>query len=398
VLTVERGAEATSPVPLSSLGLSAIDVVLSGRRGGSELGEFVVHAAAASEPVAIGRVRTDRAWKDLVGLCDAIARVLVHAEPLRPDAFEPPSAMGAASQEEFADLGARVTKAFTTLSAIRDALVVRADPVTSVMRAATFGVRVPDASLGSMPTVELQDALLAAVETRLAAAATGTPRDRLHALFGGDLPGVITFAPGSSENLATAATPPPVSLLDGQALAPRAWLDASGRTHRNAAALAEVMLRKEIAGEARPAPLVIAQSPWSDGDRWIATSFTSESGSPPAGRLSVLIHAPAGFTTGAPLGGLLVDAWTETIPPSARDTAMALRFNNASTRAPQTVLLAVNPDPSKAWTTTTLVEILQETLALTRLRMQPPTTFSRGGLMPFAWLGQRPGSDMSFPL
>jgi hypothetical protein len=112
----------------------------------------------------------------------------------------------------------------------------------------------------------------------------------------------------------------------------------------------------------------------------------------------VLIHAPAGFAADAPLGGLLVDAWAETIPAAKRDTAMALRFNNAGTRAPQAVLLAVHPDPAQAWTTTTLVEILQQTLLLTRLRMQPPTSFSTGGLMPFAWLGQRPGSGLSFQL
>ncbi|HVQ53141.1 MAG TPA: hypothetical protein VMS92_24145, partial [Mycobacterium sp.] len=106
-----------------------------------------------------------------------------------------------------------------------------------------------------------------------------------------------------------------------------------------------------------------------------------------------------GFDAAAAAGGLLVDAWTDTIPDPARDTAMALRFNNASTRAPQTILLAVNPNLAQAWTTDTLVDVLRQTLTLTRLRMQPATTFSRGGLMPWAWLGRRPGSTgISFTL
>jgi hypothetical protein len=71
---------------------------------------------------------------------------------------------------------------------------------------------------------------------------------------------------------------------------------------------------------------------------------------------------------------------------------MALRFNNASTRAPQAILLAVSPNPALAWTTTTLVDVLRETLMLARLRVQPPTMFSRGGVMPFAFLGQRPNN------
>jgi hypothetical protein len=158
-------------------------------------------------------------------------------------------------------------------------------------------------------------------------------------------------------------------------------------------------LRKEVDGDTGSTRLLIAQAPWSDGDRWIATSFTSTSKKPPAGRLSVLMHAPAGFTATQPVGGLLIDAWTDTVPAATRDTAMALRFNNASTRAPQVILLAVNPNPAQPWTTTTLVDVLSETLMLTRLRVQPYTTFSRGGLMPFAWLGQRPGNTgISFSL
>ena len=96
------------------------------------------------------------------------------------------------------------------------------------------------------------------------------------------------------------------------------------------------------------------------------------------------------------MGGLLIDAWTETVPAKVRDTAMALHFNNASTRAPQVVLLAVSPDPSKAWTVDTLVEVVRDTLTFARIRMQPSTTLTRAGHMPLVYLGQRPGSRLSF--
>ena len=76
---------------------------------------------------------------------------------------------------------------------------------------------------------------------------------------------------------------------------------------------------------------------------------------------------------------------------------MALHFNNASARAPQVVLLAVSPDPSRAWTVDTLVEVLRDTLTFTRIRMQPSTMFSQAGHMPLVYLGQRPGaSQISF--
>jgi len=394
MVTVEDATGASVAVLVSSLALSAIDVVFGGRNHGSELGEFVVRAAlAVRSDLVAPQVRADRAWRDLIGLCAAAARVITAAEPLRPESFEPPTAMIAAqATEDFGDLPARVATAASTLIAVRDDLLARTDVAAAVVNAALFDIRVPGVLIGAVPTTAQQDALLAAVEARLAGAAIGTPRDRLRALFGGDLPGVVGFSARDPDSLTTAGSPAPSSLLRGDALAPMAWLDASARTHARVAALAEVLLRNDVRGEAPSGSIAIAQVPWRDGDRWIATAFTSASTQPPVGRLSVFMHAPAGFVAAAPMGGLLIDAWTETIPAATRDTAMALRFNNASTRAPQVILLAVNPNPAQAWTTDTLADILRQTLTLTRIRMQPPTEFSRGGLLPFAFLGQRAGS------
>ena len=50
------------------------------------------------------------------------------------------------------------------------------------------------------------------------------------------------------------------------------------------------------------------------GDKWIATSFAGTGDRAPAGRLSVVLHAPLGLAPAAPLGGLVIDAWTETVP------------------------------------------------------------------------------------
>ncbi|HKH71891.1 MAG TPA: hypothetical protein VKA59_11115 [Vicinamibacterales bacterium] len=398
VLSVESGAALVS-VRLSSLRMAAIDIVLDGRNDGEELASLIVREASAASPLNGARVRKDRVWRDLVGLCESAARVLTRGEPLRSDAFDPPSAMTTATAENLGDLSARVAAAFAELSAVHDELIARTDPIGTTLRAAGFGIHVPGVVLGSSASDEQQDALMNVIETRLAGASIGTPRERLRALFGGDLPGLVAFMPRDPEALVTAVAAPTNSLLDGNLDAPRTWLEATGRTRPKAAALADILLRREIAGDNGSTNLLIAQSPWTDGDRWIATSFTSASTRPPSGRFSALILAPAGFSTTQPVGGLLIDAWTETIPSPSRDTAMALRFNNASTRAPQAILLAVSPNPAVAWSTTTLVDVLRETLMLARLRVQPPTTFSRGGLMPFAWLGQRPGNaGISFSL
>jgi hypothetical protein len=304
----------------------------------------------------------------------------------------------AAPDDTQGDLAARVLEAEAVLTALRDALVAGHDLQNVATRAADFGIRVPDLTLLGAITDDRRAALRASVETRLAAAASGTPRDRLRAFFGGDLPGVATFTPPDPATLTTAGDTPPTSLFGSDRLAPAAWLDAVGRTHANVARVTEVFLRREAQG--RPLePLRVAQAPFAAGDKWIATSFTGTSGRAPAGRLSVILHAPLGLAPAAPLGGLLIDAWTETVPAKVRDTAMALHFNNASTRAPQVVLLGVSPDPSRAWTVDTLIAVLRDTMTFTRIRMQPSTLFSQAGHLPLVYLGQRPGtSRTSFSL
>ena len=390
-LTVEDGSR-TVAVPLSALEIAAIDVVLACRDGVEELAERVVRAGLAIQPaLAAPRVTQNRAWKDLAGLCRASASVIVHASALGADVFDPPSVLGPAANEAPGDLPARAADAAAALTAVRDSLAARTNPQAAVLRAAAFGIRVPGAALGAVPTPDQFDALLAAVESRLTAASTGSPRDRLRALFGGDLPGVATFTPADPSALVTAIEPPPASLLGPDRLAPTQWLDASARTRPETARLAELLLRLEISGRPAAAPLV-AQAPWTDGDKWIATSFTGTGGRVPTGRLSVVIHAPAGFNGAQPLGGLQIDAWDELVPAKQQDTAVALRFNNAGTRAPQAILLAVSPDPSKAWTVDILVDVLVQTLTLARIRMQPSITLSQSGHMPLVYLGQRPGN------
>ena len=390
-LTV-RDAQRSVSVRLSALQIAAIDVVFACRDSAEELAERVLRAAVAAQPALSNpAVTQNRAWKDLAGLGRAIASVIANASALDAGSFDAPSILPAAPSEATVDLSARVAAAAASLAEVRDALLARTDPRAAALQATAFGIRVPGVLSGATPTSEQLDALLATVESRLLAPPTASPRDYLRALFGGDLPGVVTFSPRDPSALASATEPPPQSLLGSDRLAPMQWLDASARTRPDTARLAEILARLDLVGRPAAAPL-IAQTPWTNGDRWIAASFAGAGGKLPTGRLSVWIHAPAGLSGTQPLGGLLIDAWTETVPAKQQDTAIALRFNNPGTRAPQVILLAVSPDPSKVWTADTLTEILSQTLFLSRLRMQRSTTLSESGHMPLVYLGQRPGN------
>jgi hypothetical protein len=397
VFTVEAG-DSTMAVPLAALGIAAIDVMCAARDGGSELAERVVLAARRASTGFDVAVRHDHAWKDLVGMCEVMLRTVTLAQPLRADAFEAPDALVTRSAEDVGDLPARAMEATDRLIAVR-AQLTTGNPAEAVRGTAAFGVRIPGLLLATLPAPPDLDALRSAVDARLAAAAiASTPRERLHALFAGDVHGLVATMPRAPASLTTTTSPPPASLLDGDLLAPLAWLDAMGRTRPAVARLAEILQRIDIAGGASPSQLRVAQTPWVDGDRWIATSFGDQQPRP-GGRLSVIIHAPAGFDPTEAVGGLLVDAWVESVPFGERDTAMALRYNSPNTRPPQTILLAVNPDPSQAWTAATLETILRETLESARTRMLPPASVSRSGHLPLVLLGQREsGAGSSFEI
>jgi hypothetical protein len=59
------------------------------------------------------------------------------------------------------------------------------------------------------------------------------------------------------------------------------------------------------------------------------------------------------------------------VPNRRETTAVTFQYNAPDASAPQTVLLAVPPDPAKPWTAATLYRVLVETLDLAKLRAVP---------------------------
>jgi hypothetical protein len=149
-----------------------------------------------------------------------------------------------------------------------------------------------------------------------------------------------------------------------------AWLAAMGRVRPALTLLSDVIAMGEITGRASGPALRVAQAPFAADDPWIALQWTNPRLKAPAqGRLSLLLHTPAGLEADRPLGGFLVDAWADALPPPTRDTSLAVHNNGPNTRAPQAVLLAVAPDTGvPAWTTETLAATLQDTLATLIMR------------------------------
>ena len=84
----------------------------------------------------------------------------------------------------------------------------------------------------------------------------------------------------------------------------------------------------------------------------------------------MVAHAPGGFDPTRPLAGLFVDAWAEVIPSDEHTAGVAFHYDAPGARPPQAILLAVHPDlEPERWNLHYLLETVQETISLARVRM-----------------------------
>ncbi len=102
-----------------------------------------------------------------------------------------------------------------------------------------------------------------------------------------------------------------------------------------------------------------------------------------AGRVSLMAWNPTPLPPDTPsIFGLVVDEWTERIPSKSEKAAIAFHYEAPLSQAPQAILVATaqapvqaaGADPITTWNYQTMLQILQDTLALTRARVTDPTT------------------------
>jgi hypothetical protein len=113
--------------------------------------------------------------------------------------------------------------------------------------------------------------------------------------------------------------------------------------------------------------LSVGQLPFQAGDRWIGLPI-DDNHPVEANRVSLVASLPESFDAFAPIAGLVVDEWVETLPSPTETTGLAFHFDQPDARAPNAVLIAVPPDPRKLWDLGTLEKILLETLDLVKIR------------------------------
>jgi hypothetical protein len=241
-------------------------------------------------------------------------------------------------------------------------------------------------------------ALYAEITARLSAApaADGTERfgeqvrkclDRIRAILGKSFPILPVFTLGGFAAEAAASLAARNSLLDGDELAISGWLPKLACVRETTGMLCDAITAAEALGmPSEGGDFKLLQScaaGLSPVKRWGALPPDPEDDL--RGVVAIVAHAPQALETLAAepgLAGLYVDEWTEAIPARKETTGISFHFDTPGARAPQSMLLAVPSDPeAQNWTLDELLGVVDEAMALARLRAVRPQDVEGLGLL-----------------
>ncbi|MGC0327368.1 hypothetical protein RKD23_000358 [Streptomyces sp. SAI-170] len=417
--------DSPTPVGLADLGVCALETVLGaglfahradqvstalGDPGGTLARRLLRQAPAGAAVTEPGAAR----FAELQLLCQALADVLAAGRPLLVTDLD--TTAGADwSADDLPELAARVTAWHTavtsSLAELDEEFEELPDTADAVVRRLEIlaGLGVPNA----WPTADAEQvealgeqarAVLGRFRAEPLPPLPGPPpqdpsavlewvtqlRTAVSSVFGRTLP-VLPVLRLDGSAAAAALTGPAPQGADEDAVAD--WLLEMERVRPQAGVLGDALAAAETLAGTAPCTSVVAQVP--TGQPWIARGPAPV----PSRRQPAPHHCAVLRTDGTPdparIAGLVVDAWTETVPEPARgDTAeqeelggLAFHYNQPDARAPQALLLALPPDPQRGWRMQDVHAVVEETFALARLRgMDLTDLFALRGLLPVQWV------------
>jgi hypothetical protein len=359
---------------------------------------------------------TVRTFPELLEMARAVNAVIGGSRPLQPGDLLPPERIAEAQDADLmpAEMAARAAATLNRFEADREQLAgaiaeIEATPENSapdlsalrqaLLRVSLFGIpgTVPVTRKGSSP--ELRAEILLAARSALeqmqrrglAALAEPEPAERLRTLFGRDLTVLPRFRPVAATELADALAHGPA--LTGGPDAVRTWFRQAAPVHAALRRWRTMGIYHKAANE-QDLALDVAQLPHTAGARWVGLPFGSENERPPSGRLSLVMHRAAAPEASAPWVGLEVHEWTEIIPSKSEQRAVAFHYDDPGGEAPQAVLLAVPPLRDGVWDAGTVLDILQETFDLAKIRSVDGDLLGiLGQLLPAIYIAENPSDD-----
>ncbi len=189
----------------------------------------------------------------------------------------------------------------------------------------------------------------------------------------------LLAAPAGGDEWAAACGPAGVTARPGADIRP--WLARAGTMREAASAYGETVLVREALGAAPR--LRVMQTPASAYPTWVGLPFPDAV--PPFVPVQSTVAEVLGDDPAGTVAGVVVDGWTEVVPkrlqrtvdPAKPDdppevvdvttTGVALNANAPGARPPQAILLALSADGAN-WNGDRLVAVLDEALALARMR------------------------------
>ena len=406
--------ETATFVTLDTLGLSALDFLYTAapvspdargevERRVADLAARAVPDGLRPEQVPAGTEVMLTLGEDLPALLEAavaLRRALGRARALEPADLQGTGGGDTASVAT-TDLDGRIAAALavarTALGALEQALAgddatLDLDVLRTALRqAAAIGLpgTWPQSATGDAPEIRAQliaqarsvdDELAARIaHTATAISALAAPagafgtaadaqarRAAIAELVGEELPllAIVAGDPAVAALKAWASPPamgPSNPSRAGRASLVRSYLATAAGARRDLAALDEALGLGAAIDAPEPAILVGQHGTASSTESWVG--LAQAPGQPAGGRTSLVALAPAGDPAGATqLTGLLVDEWIEVVPRTTEVTGLAVQANRPNAEAPHAILLAVPPDPAKAWDLDTLAAVLEETM------------------------------------
>lgn len=403
------------------LGLAALDLVLgadpqsAGARSG--LDARVAALLAAHTPVAAGAqlaavLERDPGWPadlwslgEMLEIARALRDVIIAARPIRPaDLVAPGHAPSRAIDEN--ELTRRASDARTALASVRGKLTSATTSAalrTALLAADQLGLASAPSSdrdtsditaaLIQLRALERErDAALSELEARIAAESDNslTARQRLQAALGRGFPAVALVRSDSTEDQTLSLSAAEAAARGATASAVRAWLTRAALHRPGVAGLQAVVAYVDahdaVAASPPPRGLDVVQLPHVPGEPWVGGM-----GVPPAGRASLVAHAPAGTPDWkGDHAGLVIDEWVETVPLENETTSLTFHYDGPTNAPPQAALLCVEPNTDTGWQELLVLAHIQEALALAELRGVDLDILGGGQLLPAMLAAERP--------
>jgi hypothetical protein len=148
-----------------------------------------------------------------------------------------------------------------------------------------------------------------------------------------------------------------------------------------------------------PTSVNVLQLPYEEGARWAALGFDEQEKRPPAGRVSLVLNNGAASPPGIPAAnkewvGLLLDEWTELIPYAEEEAGLVFHYDGPGAQAPQAVLVAVLPQDTDRWREGDLIDTLNQTLDLAKIRaVDRDLLGDYGQILPMMYLAANSAND-----